>query len=83
MIRNSHEARLELIKAGLKRRYAKEKIFRALGVSAITAALIMLAVLFVSITKNGYSAFQQTFIRLEVSFDASVIDPDNTGDPGV
>ncbi len=83
MIRNSHEARLELIKAGLKRRYAKEKIFRAVGISAITAALIMLAILFASITKNGYSAFQQTFIRLDIFFDSQVIDPDSTGDPTV
>ncbi len=83
MIRNSHEARLALIKAGLKRRYAKEKIFRALGIAAIIAALIMLAILFITITKNGYGAFQQTFIKLKITFDASVIDPDHTGDTGV
>ncbi len=75
--------RLQLIKAGLKRRYAKEKIFRTLGIAAIFIALLMLAVLFVTITKNGYGAFEQTFIRLDVAFDASVIDPEHSGDPDV
>ena len=83
MIQNSHEARLQLIKAGLKRRYAKEKIFKTLGITAIVVALMMLTVLFVTITRDGYTAFQQTFIRLKITFDASVIDPDHTGDPDV
>ncbi len=80
---NSHESRLKIIKSGLKRRYAKEKIFKTLGIAAILTALSMLAILFVTITGNGYTAFQQTFIRLDVTFDASVIDPDHTGDPDV
>ena len=72
--------RLEIIKAGLKKRYIKEGIFRISGIIAIISAIAMLAILFVSITGKGYSAFEQTFIRLEVDFDAAMIDPENTGE---
>ena len=80
---NTHEGRLKLIKSRLKLRYAKEKIFKALGITAILAALSMLVILFTTIIGSGYSAFQQTFVRLEISFDREVIDPDNRGDRAV
>ncbi|UCH44338.1 MAG: phosphate ABC transporter permease PstA [Nitrospiraceae bacterium] len=76
-------ARLLRIKAGLRRRYLVEKVFKSVGVVAILSALAMLAVLFISITGKGYSAFQQTFIRLDVKFDPSLIDPDQSGDAEV
>ena len=79
----SHQARVKLIKSGLKRRYAKERLFKALGITAILAALSMLAILFITIAGSGYSAFQQTFIRLEITFDQDLIDPENTGDPDI
>ncbi|MBI4825830.1 MAG: phosphate ABC transporter permease PstA [Nitrospirae bacterium] len=80
---NSHEARLQLIKSKLKWRYAKENIFRASGVIAILSALAMLAILFISIIGSGYSAFQQTFIRLEITFAQDVIDPGHGKDPEI
>jgi phosphate transport system permease protein len=43
----------------------------------------MLVILFVTIIGNGYTAFQQTFIQLEITFDKEDIDPDNTGDPEI
>jgi phosphate transport system permease protein len=79
----SHESRLKLVKAGLKRRYAIEKLFKIMGVTAILAALSMLAILFVTIAGSGYSAFQQTFIRLDITFDREFIDPEDTGDPDI
>ena len=80
MNNNSHEARLELIKSKLKMRYAKEKIFKTLGIAAIAAALSMLVILFASIISTGYSAFQQTFIKLDITLEMEEIDPENTGD---
>lgn len=80
---DSHEARLKLIRSRLKLRYAKERIFKALGIFAILAALTMLLILFTTIIGNGYSAFQQTFVRLDITFDQEAIDPDHTGDPSV
>jgi phosphate transport system permease protein len=76
-------SRLQIIKAGLRKRYIKERVFRSLGIAAIMIALAMLVILFITIIGNGYTAFQQTFIRLDISFDASLIDPDGTGDPEV
>lgn len=73
-----HGARLRLIQASLRRRYLKERLFRTLGISATVTALIMLVILFITIIGNGYTAFQQTFVRLEIDFDPSVIEPDNT-----
>ena len=51
--------------------------------AAIIMGLIFLSLLFVSIVGNGYTAFWQTFVQLEVHLDASVIDPDGTRDAEV
>jgi phosphate transport system permease protein len=76
-------SRLETVRAGLRKRYLKEKAFRSFGIMAILTALSMLAILFFTVIGNGYTAFQQTFIKLEIDFDKSLIDPDSTGDPAV
>jgi len=80
---NDQQARLELIKSGLKKRYARELLFKSCGIGAIVAALGMLSILVITIAGNGYTAFQQTFVRIDISFDAAIIDPDNTKDPAV
>lgn len=61
--------------ARTKKRYAAEKRFRLYGVLAILSALGFLAFLFTSIIGNGWSAFLQTSIRLDIHFDEQVIDP--------
>ena len=53
----------------LRRRYKAEQRFKWLGVSAIVIALSFLAFLFISIVGNGYTAFRQTFIQVEVNLD--------------
>ncbi len=70
-----------MIKNRLKRRYLFEKIFRFMGLSAVVTALAMLAILFLTIISNGYSAFKQTYIRLTVTLDEEVIDPDGARNP--
>ncbi len=57
-------------RAKLARRYAAERRFRFYGVLSVTLALAFLALLFISIFANGYSAFQQTKIRLDVDLSA-------------
>jgi len=71
----TRELRKKIIASRLKKRYAREKAFRLAGLAAVCSALIMLGILFTSIIGNGWSAFQQTFIRLEIAFDADSIDP--------
>ncbi len=57
----------------LRKRRAAEHRFRAYGIVAITLAVAALATLFTSIVGNGYTAFQQTFIELEVTYDPEVL----------
>ena len=67
--------------ARLRRRYAAERRFRYYGIAAITSALAVLAILFYTLISQGYSAFVQTEIGLDVHLDPEVIDPDGERDP--
>jgi len=62
-----------LVKASIKKRYAREKRFRLYGLVAILASLSFLAFLIFTITKNGLPAFKQTFIQLEVTLDSNTL----------
>lgn len=68
---------IDLVTAGLARRYRAERRFRRYGLTAISASLLVLALLLGSIVASGYSAFQQTFIRLDIHLDAEELRPDN------
>jgi len=72
---------MDIVQAGMKRRYAEERRFRFYGKLAIGAGLLFLTLLFTSIVANGYSAFVQSFIQLEVYLDAEKLDPQGTRDP--
>ena len=43
------------------------------GLMAILVSLLFLSLLFISIGANGYSALQQTFIKLNVFFDPDLL----------
>lgn len=64
---------LDIVNQGLARRYRAERRFRYYGLSAIVASMLFLSLLFISIAGNGYTAFMQTFIRLNVFFDPEVL----------
>jgi len=68
---------IDLVNAGLARRYRAERRFRLYGLSAISASLLVLALLLGSIVASGYSAFQQTFIRLDIVLDADQLRTNN------
>lgn len=53
----------------LKRRYAAERRFQACGIAALGTALFFLVVLFGSIISQGWTAFLQTSIKLDVLLD--------------
>jgi len=74
---NNSVRNINIVKKGLAKRYRAEKRFRLYGVTAITASLIFLAFLFISISSSGYTAFQQTFIRLTVNFEIETFGGDN------
>ena len=64
---------LDIVNQGLARRYRAERRFRYYGLSAIVASLLFLSLLFISIFANGYSAFMQTFVQLNVFFDPELL----------
>ncbi|MDJ0889423.1 MAG: phosphate ABC transporter permease PstA [Desulfobacterales bacterium] len=64
---------IDIVHAGLARRYRAEKRFRLYGVAAIVASLVFLSILFISIFAKGYPAFQQTYLQLEVFFDPEIL----------
>jgi len=74
---------IDIVNASLKRRYAAERRFRMLGMGAVTLGLLFVAVLFVDIIGKGYTAFQQTYVRLPVHFAPEVIDTKCFGTPGL
>jgi phosphate transport system permease protein len=72
---------IDLVNRSLARRQKAEKRFRAYGLTAIAIALLALGTLFASIIGNGYSAFLQTYMQLDVYLDPEMIDPQGTRDP--
>ena len=67
---------IDIVNRGLARRYRAERRFRLYGLSAIIASLLFLALLFFSIVGKGYSAFEQTFVRLDIFFDPAILHQD-------
>ena len=61
-----------MVRRRAKRR-AAERRFRAYGIVAVTLAVAALGALFASIVGNGYTAFQQTYIELEVTYDPETL----------
>ncbi|MDJ0811872.1 MAG: phosphate ABC transporter permease PstA [Desulfobacterales bacterium] len=70
--RSSRKA-IDIVNAGLARRYRAEKRFRFYGMAAIAASLVFLSILFISIFGKGYPAFQQTYIQLDIFFDPDIL----------
>lgn len=64
---------LEIVNRGLAKRYRAERRFRLYGLMAIMVSLLFLSLLFISIGANGYSALQQTFIKLNIFFDPDLL----------
>jgi phosphate transport system permease protein len=72
---------IDYVNASLAKRYARERRFQIYGKAAVVLGLLFVALLFASIVANGYTGFQQTYVKLRVDFDASVVDPDGKRDP--
>ena len=71
---------MDIVNQGLARRYRAEKRFRLYGIVAILLSMIFLAFLFISIAANGYTAFQQTFVQLDIHLDPEMLDAGSLAD---
>jgi len=72
-----------LVMAGLKKRNGAEFRFKAYGIFGVFVGLLFLGYFFSTIIGDGYTAFAQTYVKLDVYFDPEVIDPKETNDPDV
>lgn len=63
-----------------KRRHAAGRRLQAYGIAAITFAIGLLALLFISLIYTGYSAFVQTKVRVEFAIDPARVDPSAVAD---
>jgi phosphate transport system permease protein len=69
------------VEAGLRARYRREQRFRLMGLAAVLIGAGFLAVFFITLIGNGYSAFRQTNLLLAVNLEAGVLDPEARRDP--
>ena len=70
----------EIIKKSLMKRLLAESRFKTYGILGIISATVFLIVILSTIFIEGKSAFKSTYIKLDVFFDPSIIDPDGTRD---
>lgn len=68
------------IQAGLKKRYAREKRFQAFGIISITISFSFLLILLFTVFSKGLPAFQQTYIKLDITLDETVLGVDKNSD---
>jgi phosphate transport system permease protein len=71
---------MDIVNQGLARRYRAENRFRLYGIVAIVLSMIFLVFLFISISANGYTAFQQTFVQLDIHLDPEILDAGSLAD---
>jgi len=69
------------VEASLQRRYRRERLFQLSGVFAVLISVGFVAFFFTTIVGKGYSAFSQSYIKLDVFFDPAELDPRGTSDP--
>ena len=66
-----------------QKRYRREGLLKGLGIGAIALALGLLGILLFTIIAQGWPAFREAYIKLDITFDPAVIDPQGTRDPAV
>lgn len=66
---------LQKVEASLVRRRRKESLFRLAGVTATGVGVVFLLVFFSTLIGKGASAFQQSYLKLDVEFSADVLAP--------
>ena len=71
----------ERVAEGIARRYRRERNFRLAGLGAVLVGMSFLGFFFYTLIGNGYTAFLQTHIQLDVELSPEVIDPDGERDP--
>ena len=71
------------VEQGLKKRYRKERLLRYSGLVATLLGVAFLVVFFATLIMQGRSAFQQTYVALDVEFSVDLLAPDGMYDPDI
>ncbi len=71
----------ELVQRSLKKRHRAERRFRLFGLASVGVGLVALLALFVEIIGTGMGGFQQTYIRLTLTFDPEILEIEDATDP--
>ena len=74
-------SRSERVSRRLRKRYAAERRFRFFGLLSVAAGFVFLVLLFASIISSGYTAFLQTYVRLDITFDPQELGVPETPTP--
>ncbi|MZR63009.1 phosphate ABC transporter permease PstA [Alcanivorax sp. DP30] len=64
----------EQVRKSLGKRYRAEKRFKAYGIAAIGFGLMALVLLFTDIIGKGHSAFFESYVQMDVTFDQDTLD---------
>ncbi len=59
--------------ARLKKRYRKERLFKAIGLSGLLSGLLALTIMMISILSTGLSGFSETRIKFDIYMDPEII----------
>jgi phosphate transport system permease protein len=60
-----------------RRRHAADRRLQFYGIGAISLAIVLLAILIISLITTGYKAFVQTMVRVDFSISAELVKPDD------
>lgn len=74
---NARTSTIEIVNRSLGKRYRSERRFRIYGLVAIILSLSFLTILFGDIIRKGYTAFQQTYVEIDVFFDPEMLRQDS------
>jgi phosphate transport system permease protein len=74
---NARKSAIEIVNQSLSKRYRSERRFRLYGLLAIILSLSFLTILFTDIIRKGYTAFQQTYVEIDVFFDPAMLQQDS------
>jgi len=72
---NDNSTTRQKVEAGLPRRRRKEFAFKTLGMLATAVGILFLGVFFASLVADGWSAFKQTYLQLDIELSEDVIAP--------
>ncbi len=78
----SGKSTTEVVRASLARRYRAERRFRAYGITAVSLAVLSVVVLLADIVGKGHGAFRQTYLRLPVTYDSTLLGVTDATDAG-